>query len=70
MGLSPSSSLRARRKKGRERGREKSTPLPFSLFPYPLPLSTPATQAIPVVILIQQREDKTIAKLPEETKVL
>ena len=36
-------SLRGRRKKGRERGREKSTPLPFSLlFPYPLPLSTPA----------------------------
>ena len=43
-------SLRGRRKKGRERGSEKSTPLsptptPFSLFPYPLPLSTPATQA-------------------------
>ena len=53
------SSLRGRRKKGR--GREKSTkegkgkgafpslpyspPLPFSLFPYPLPVSTPATQA-------------------------
>ena len=32
-------SLRGRRKKGRERGREES------LFPYPLPLSTPATQA-------------------------
>ena len=50
------SSLRGRRKKGRGRGREKSTnsikisllsptPLFFSLFPYPLPLSTPATQA-------------------------
>ena len=53
--------LRGRRKKGREMGREKSTkegkgkggslplsPLPtppFSLFPYPLPLSTPATHA-------------------------
>ena len=40
------SRLRGRRKTGRERGREKSTPLPFSLFPHPLPLSTPATQAI------------------------
>ena len=39
-------SLRGRRKKGRGRGREKSTtPLPFSPFLYPLPLSTPATQA-------------------------
>ena len=50
--------MRGRRKKGRERGREKSTkegkrkgaplsptPLPFSHFPYPLPLSTPATEA-------------------------
>ena len=37
-----------RRKKGRGRGREKpSLPNPplFSLTPYPLPLSTPATQA-------------------------
>ena len=33
--------LRGRRKKGRERGKEKSA----SLFPYPLNLSTPATQA-------------------------
>ena len=33
--------FRGRRKKGRERGKEKSA----SLFPYPLPLSTPATQA-------------------------
>ena len=55
-------SLRGRCKKGRERGREKSTkegkgkgalplsPLPpsFSLFPYPLPLSTPATQVNPL----------------------
>ena len=32
-------SLRGRRKKEREKGREKS------LFPYPLPLSTPATKA-------------------------
>ena len=39
------STLRGRRKTGRERGREKSTPLPFSLFPHPPPLSTPATQA-------------------------
>ena len=39
-------SLRGRRKKGRGREREKSTtPLPFSPFLYPLPLSTPATQA-------------------------
>ena len=39
-------SLRGRRKKGRGGGREKSTtPLPFSPFLYPLPLSTPATQA-------------------------
>ena len=48
-------SLRGRRQNGRVRGREKSPfpslpyppPFfPFSLFPYPLPLSTPATQAI------------------------
>ena len=52
-------SLRGRRKKGRERAQEKSTKegkgkgapsLPFSslrpsLFPYPLPVSTPAMQA-------------------------
>ena len=52
-------SLRGRHKKGRERGQEKSTkegkgkgapslpfsPLPPSLFPYPLPVSTPAMQA-------------------------
>ena len=40
-------SLRGRRKKGRGRGKEKSAknPPPFSLPPYPLPLSTPATQA-------------------------
>ena len=56
--LCPLPSLRGRRKKGRERGREKRTkegkgkralflsPLPPSLFPYPLPFSTPATQAI------------------------
>ena len=40
-------SLRGRRKKGRERGREKST-IPASLFPFfpmPYPFSTPATQA-------------------------
>ena len=44
-------SLCGRRKKGKERGREKSTPLPFSLFPYPLLLSTPATQAKQTPIL-------------------
>ena len=52
-------SLRGRCKKRRERGKEKSTkerkgkgapslpfsPLPTSLFPYPLPVLTPATQA-------------------------
>ena len=33
-------SLCGRRKKGKERGREKSTPLPFSLFPFfPIPYS-------------------------------
>ena len=53
-------SLRGRRKKGREEGRKTSakgkkegsavyslspqSPLPFSLPPYPLPVSTPATQ--------------------------
>ena len=30
---------------GRGGGRKAPSPLPFSLFPYPLPLSTPATQA-------------------------
>ena len=41
-------SLRGRSKKGRGRGREKpSLPNPplFPIPPYPLPLSTPATQA-------------------------
>ena len=37
--------LRGRRKKERERGREKKA-RPFSLPPHPLPLTTPATQAI------------------------
>ena len=47
-------SLRGRRKKGREKSTKEGkgkvpsplspTPLPFSLFPYPLPVSTPATQ--------------------------
>ena len=48
------SSLRGRRKKGRGKGSGEKGPLPsllvpllFSLPPYPLPLSTPATQATP-----------------------